>query len=729
MIDAGALNRLLVQYPDVRKQLLPFDLFNRLRTHPLTGALEGVALGFLADATRRMKVTAGQQVYAAGIEQENIYLIDQGQVRLDYGTENMVMLGNGATFGLLEPGGGGRHSRATRTISHSATATITGELMAINREIFVEVTGLNPDVIAELQREARAELIEGLPVFRNFTPAQKRLLLGYVSHYYIPFNHLVMQQGEVADSLWVLMPASRAFLHALDPSGNALLSTTALGPSYFSETALRGQVAQDSTVEADAGSQWLRLHWRDFEQFSKSQEQDLRPLLEARIKLTPAMESEEQRKRYPWLQPGEFVVTLRRRHWMGFLNKSLPTLILAGIFVVFLTIAAIVPGQQAWTVWLAGILIVLILLTQAWSVLDYWDDWLVVTNRRVIVQERVLFVSELRKEAVLEQVQNVDWESTLFGRWFNYGTIVVQTAGATGKLMFTFCSEFNRLRSTIFEQRNQRRRHASAETKMTIQRMLEGRLGLTLILPSRVFADLALRPGDARPVSNNWLRRTLDPHLTKRIGNRLVWRKHWLILVPQVVGLVLALLLALFGMIGPFFAGIITSDNQILQAGVLVQALSAAAALALLLRLAWVVEDWRNDTYEVSDSEVVNVDKAPLGLSEARRSAGLGRIQNVELEIPSPIHLIFNFGNVRLQTAAESGDFQFVAVADPRGVAEEIQSRIERFRRREEEDAARRRSQELPDWFEMYNRLEAGKEPSAPGNRPAGEGQPLTNRS
>ena len=103
--------------------------------------------------------------------------------------------------------------------------------------------------------------------------------------------------------------------------------------------------------------------------------------------------------------------------------------------------------------------------------------------------------------------------------------------------------------------------------------------------------------------------------------------------------------------------------------------------------------------------------------------------KNVELEIPSPIHLIFNFGNVRLQTAAESGDFQFVAVADPRGVAEEIQSRIERFRRREEEDAARRRSQELPDWFEMYNRLEAGKELNGPGNRPAGEGPSLTSRS
>jgi alkanesulfonate monooxygenase SsuD/methylene tetrahydromethanopterin reductase-like flavin-dependent oxidoreductase (luciferase family) len=75
------------------------------------------------------------------------------------------------------------------------------------------------------------------------------------------------------------------------------------------------------------------------------------------------------------------------------------------------------------------------------------------------------------------------------------------------------------------------------------------------------------------------------------------------------------------------------------------------------------------------------------------------------MSIPSPLHWLFNFGNVNCQTAAEAGDFIFFAVPDPRAVAEEILARIERYRRREEDDAVRKRNQELPDWFEMYNRL------------------------
>lgn len=60
--------------------------------------------------------------------------------------------------------------------------------------------------------------------------------------------------------------------------------------------------------------------------------------------------------------------------------------------------------------------------------------------------------------------------------------------------------------------------------------------------------------------------------------------------------------------------------------------------LIALARLIWVIADWRNDTYEVSNVEISHVDRVPLGISEDRMSAGLGRIQNVSMSIPSPLH-------------------------------------------------------------------------------------------
>ena len=136
------------------------------------------------------------------------------------------------------------------------------------------------------------------------------------------------------------------------------------------------------------------------------------------------------------------------------------------------------------------------------------------------------------------------------------------------------------------------------------------------------------------------------------------------------------------------------------------QWLLAILALVFLGRLIWVVIDWYNDTYEVSDSEVVNLRKLPFALREDRRSAPLGRIQNVETSIPSPLHWFLDYGNVVIQTAAEFGTLIFYSVPDPSAVAAEILARIERAQRKQEEDEARRRSQDLPDWFEMYSRLE-----------------------
>jgi hypothetical protein len=121
--------------------------------------------------------------------------------------------------------------------------------------------------------------------------------------------------------------------------------------------------------------------------------------------------------------------------------------------------------------------------------------------------------------------------------------------------------------------------------------------------------------------------------------------------------------------------------------------------------MAWTIADWRNDTYEVDYRQIADVEKKPLFFSEQRRTALLGEIENIELQIPSPLHYLLDFGNVRIQTAATLGEFTFDWVPNPRGVSEEIRRRIEVFRQRQEADRALQRAQELPDWFEMYNRL------------------------
>ncbi|MFO7633239.1 MAG: hypothetical protein R6W76_11895, partial [Caldilinea sp.] len=200
--------------------------------------------------------------------------------------------------------------------------------------------------------------------------------------------------------------------------------------------------------------------------------------------------------------------------------------------------------------------------------------------------------------------------------------------------------------------------------------------------------------------------KSVDTRLRREQDGRIIWRKHWLVLLPRLwFPLLVFTMIALLTLLPPLseLFGVSQDDFPFLNVLTIIGVVLTLIALAQVI---WVIADWRNDTYEVSNDEIVHVDRMPLGLSEDRKSANLGRIQNVSMSIPSTLHWLFNYGNVTCQTAAELGAFIFYGVPDPRAVEQEILTRMERHRRRSESDAAAKRTQDLPDWFEMYNRIE-----------------------
>jgi uncharacterized membrane protein YdbT with pleckstrin-like domain len=343
-------------------------------------------------------------------------------------------------------------------------------------------------------------------------------------------------------------------------------------------------------------------------------------------------------------------------------------------------------------------------VTIIWGTIDYFNDWLAITDQRVVHQEKVLFVNEWRKQAPLEQIQNVDFSTTWLGKFLDYGTLTIATAATAGTITFDFSTGFSRLRDVIMKQREQRRRNTTAASKLTIHRMLEARLGIAVEIPSRVYhGGPSLKE---KPTLRKRFSRSVEARMRREQGDRVIWRKHWLVLVPRLwFPLLVFLIVTILAILPPITELLGAPDEAIpvLNALTLVGVVFTLFALAQVI---WVIADWRNDTYEVSNEEIVHVDRMPLGLSEDRKSANLGRIQNVSMSIPSTLHWLFNYGNVTCQTAAELGAFVFYGVPDPRRVEQEILTRMERHRRRSETDAATKRSQDLPDWFEMYNRIE-----------------------
>ena len=712
-VQAAALNRLLYRYPRVRQQIAPMEKIGRLRTVPLFGNLDLTVLSYVADACRAERIPENTLLYEADQPADDLYIVDQGQVLFAGEDYPWVGVGNGMAFGFHDRRAGGRNADAP-PYGHSAKTSVPSTIFIIPRRQLIDLTDMTPEVVGNALRQQAEEALAAVTVFANYSPDVRRALLAYMSHYYIPIHHLTMQQGEVGDSLWILMPGSRATLFALE-SGQALQPTPIYGPNFFGELALRVDHTLNSTVQAEPASTWLRLHQADFRAFLRQYGQNL----QADLTLSPAAERflgrAEERKRYPWLQVGENLVLFQQRHPLALLQKILFSLVLSTIIVVTWVTVASRGWLDPWHLWVFGILGAVSVAQFFWGLLDYLNDYLLVTNQRLVRQEKVIFINEYRQAAFLEQIRNIDVESDFWGNLFRYGLLRIQTAASSAPILFNFVPDPIRVKQTILEQQNLRQQHYQASSKLMIQNLLEERFGLRLRLPQRVTPG-----GNAATIhlAQSWRERVHDylniqSHLEIRTDERVIWRKHWVILLGRLLPALTTLVAVLVIIIGE------TLLPAPLQQFVLpINILLVILGLWAMGWMAWIVADWRNDTYEIDAKQIADVEKKPLFFSEQRRTALLGEIENIEVNIPSPLHYLLNFGNVRLSTAAAQGEFTFDWVPDPRGVSEEIRRRIEVYRYQQENNRARQRAQELPDWFEMYNRL--GGDTNLPQQRAEG---------
>ncbi len=707
-VQAQALNRLLYRFPTLRTKLAPLERIARLRTVPFFAQCDLVALSFLAEATGAAREFARDEyIFQDEAGASDLYIVDQGQVVLR-GGEREQWLGTGAAFGYGEKGARGRNS-VDFDAPTSARACCTTRVFQLPRRSVRNITNIDIEARGAMLDERGVRTLRGLVVFGELSDHLLDTLTGFTSYFYIPVHHLVIPQGEVADSLWVLMEGSRATLHAVDDKEHAMPRTPISGPSYFSEAALINvPQAMSSSVEAEPESHWLRLHEADFRRFLQQEGEELIDQLVMQEETKKIM-LEKRDHKYGWLEEGERMAMYQRRHWIVLVRKIwFPTLLLVGTPVLglaFLGGALFNP-----LVLIPGLLISLGLIGYfAWSVVDYLNDFLFVSNRRVVRQERVVFFSEWQQVAPLEQVRSVDTSRSFVGNLLGFGNVRIQTASQQGQITFDYVPEPEAVRGAIFEQMQRREVMGRAQSKMLIHEMLENRLGLALQIPGQLCEDEEEEPESETEAQRGSLssrvRQALDieRHLVLASdADHIVWRKHWFLLLRDVLGpLLLTLLLTLGTLLLP-----LAFDN--IGTAIALELPAVLFSLAGLAWVAWIVADWRNDTYEVTTERIIDTQKKPLFFSEEQREARLEDIEDILLNIPSPIHYLLDFGNVTLQTAAQQGSLTFDAVPHPRRVADEIRRRISDYHEREEIARQRRRNSEMPDWFEMYDRMDNG---------------------
>lgn len=264
-------------FPQSRNLIAPWKRIGRFRTFPFLADLSLIELGFFADVCEEITFQTNDQIYSDDALAETLYLIDQGQVSLSWSPDREVWLGNGTAFGFADWASGIPLLSASRTVEtgHTATSLESTEVIRLKRTAFIDMTGRTPKEVGKPLRDHRLQTIERLVVFGNLSVKVCNQLLGFMSYYHIAeHHHLLMQQGEIADSLWVLMPKSRATV-AVVRDGREYAKSQIQSITHFNEACLVTEHPSNASVHAEPDSQWLRLHWRDFLVISQTIGQDL----------------------------------------------------------------------------------------------------------------------------------------------------------------------------------------------------------------------------------------------------------------------------------------------------------------------------------------------------------------------------------------------------------------------------------------------------------------------
>jgi uncharacterized membrane protein YdbT with pleckstrin-like domain len=395
--------------------------------------------------------------------------------------------------------------------------------------------------------------------------------------------------------------------------------------------------------------------------------------------------AEDLQRRFGYtLEPGEQCLGVWTRHWIVLVRRAwwLLVLLMAIVGGGWLWIRRAEPGERAMPETLVVGLGLLVSIYILYAYVDWRNDALIMTDRRLVHLERVILVFRSQREAGLDRVQNVQVTvPSLLGTLLQYGEVAVETAARGSDIVFGPVSQPRQIQETI-QSRVLELRAAFSEQRMreTVRRARARRQGKQT------------QGGESLPQRTRPRFRLLPPNPSIE-DERIVWHKHAIFLFVRIF-IPLALLLALMALAIAVFIPRRTPP--------LLWGMWGLGVLGLVLMVVWRYQVWLGDVYELTADRIHDIYRSPFGLfGETRRSTDLGRIQNITYEQPGLLAMLFHYGNVRIQTAGAE-DLTFDRVPNPADVQRVIYQQQEKYRLRQQEQ----QWQEVLELLRIFREME-----------------------
>ena len=403
-----------------------------------------------------------------------------------------------------------------------------------------------------------------------------------------------------------------------------------------------------------------------------------------------------------WKEDDEFILLYTRRHAF-FLWLSCAF----AFFICLLGFSILLLGiYMHWEwLWISGILVILFAIgTGAWLIIDYLNDTYCVTTQRVIWVEKVLGLYDTRQEAPLSSIRAIDITTSWFSRLIGFGSISIRTF--TSSILIKDINNPQFVADLIEEYRQRWTNKLMLEKDFNLRQTLRRELGFEESPEAKGQITFSQsKPTSMYPSRNSMRLKFIIDFFKMRIEDihGVTFRKHWLILISKIWLPVLSACAMLWGWFSFIFNEQTTKIIPPFEGSLLFAVLIGAC----FLWSAYYVIDWSNDLYQVTANQIVDMEKKPLG-RENKKTASLESVLSVTVLRKNLIGLLFNFGDVKIDTGGTI--FVFSNIADPNSACAEISRRVDQMRERNEQAKVIEENRRYLEWLAAYHKEIASKE-------------------
>lgn len=534
-------------------------------------------------------------------------------------------------------------------------------------------------------------MLSTIHIFASLTEEQLLSVADRLDTHLYQKNEVIFNKGEPANGLYIIASGR---VQILKPQAARIQELSIFDRSdFFGEEGM--VIGQRRKVTAVAASNLILYHLKS-EQIEALTEEY--PEIISPIRLAINSYQIIQKKNFKWRSPRESIQFVAREHIFFLALKILLPIIFSIVTLSFTaSLFFAITKREPYAEVLFIINLVGVLGWFVWLIIDWANDYSIITNRRAVTLEKVALLYEKRREAPLDAILSVETKTGQWGRWFGFGNVIIRTF--TGIMTFKNLAHPELVVHLIDEARSRSRVTSKKSQRHQKEDAIRQRLGLEQrrldpfddaapqdeLLPSE-----HVQPG----LLSAWL--ALIFRLRTEENGIITYRTHWYFLLKRIfLPSLILLLLCMF----LFFklVGILT----FLSLSQMLLFFSLASAIVLIW---WFYQfiDWRNDRYVITHDQIIDIYKKPLG-EEQKRSAPIKNIQTVEFERLGLISIILNYGTVNIRVGDTS--FSFDYVYNPSAAQSEIFERYQQFTTQQAQRQKTELQQEMADWIEIYHQV------------------------